>query len=136
MPEDEMPPVEGVGQPAEQTDVPPEEIQLDAEVTAEEETFDYDVECAFIMFLEPNGHWAADPNISKRCRIQRQANFNDFFHAAVDLEKDINSMEIANRSVQVQQQVAAQMAQQMQNQKLLDATQGKGGLDLSKLRRP
>ena len=94
-------------------------------------------ECAFIMFLTPDGHWAADTNLTRMITSAREASFNDFYHAACTVMKDIEASETAQRVLIGQQNMAQHMAEQMQTRELakqIGGPIGKGITDLSKLR--
>jgi hypothetical protein len=71
---------------------------------------------AFLMYIDPSGHWAAEQDYTKKIIAQRAATFDDFYTAAVTLKKDIEVMEIANRTVGTQQQLAMQMQEQARMQ--------------------
>jgi hypothetical protein len=112
--------------------------------------------CAFIVYQTPDGHWAADDNLSpegawiadenhRPILIGRKATFHDMYHAAADIKKDIEAFETTNRTVSAHQQMMAQMAnqvrQQQQNAEIAAALAkapggGAGVFDLSKMRRP
>jgi len=85
-------------------------------------------EAAFLVYLDHAGHWVADDNVKRPVTAQRVATFNDFFLAAVTIQKDVAAAETANRVVLIQQQVAQHMARQVESAKIAQ------NLDLSKLR--
>jgi len=85
-------------------------------------------EAAFLVYLDPQGHWVADENINRPVTMQRRPTLNDFFLAGATIQKDVAAAETATRVVMTQQQLAKEMAKQMEAQKMMQ------GLDLSKLR--
>lgn len=95
-------------------------------------------ECAFIMYLSPDGHWTADTNLTRQVTSARPATLNDFYHAAAVVQKDLEAAETAQRVLIGQQQMAQHMAEQMQTAELakqIGGPVGKGIADLSQLRR-
>lgn len=101
-------------------------------------------ECAFMVYMLPDGHWTANSKvINTPMAVGREASFVDMYNAAATIQKDITVMETAQQTVQKQQEFAAAMAQQMQQQAILrnmeaNGVEGatKGGLDLSNLTGP
>ena len=105
-------------------------------------------ETAFIVYLNPQGHWmvAQDVHEAANMQIMRQPVVDDYFHGASTIIKDIHVQETAataaQMAVQLQQQALQQMAekarQEQMNQQISSFT-GKptaGIPDLSQLRRP
>ena len=93
-------------------------------------------ECAFIMFLTPEGHWAADTNLTRQITSARAANFNDFYHGACTVKKDLEASEAAQRVLIGQQNMAQHMAEQLQTREIakqMGGPIGAGLPDLSKL---
>lgn len=127
----------GAGEPNPEADVntPPQpgEIPEDAVVC----------ETAFLVYLDQNGMWAGDSNYKKPVIAARDANWNDFFHGATHVLKDVNNSDISNRlmyMLQQQAQAAMQQQQAAEQLKSIIARGGApggptGGVDLSKLRR-
>jgi hypothetical protein len=72
------------------------------------------VECAFLVFMDDNGHWVANGDMSIPIRSRRMANLNDMFIGSSVVLKDITVMETAQQTVQFQQQAAAAMMAQVQ----------------------
>ena len=105
---------------------------LDAEVIGEETGDTINTESAFIAYLDENGHWVADGDLSKKFNVARDATVEDFFHASAVINKDITVADTTRQLIVAQQRVAQQMAQQMEAQKV--AQNLGGGIDLSKLR--
>lgn len=94
-------------------------------------------ESAFVMYMDDEGHWLANPDFTRPMMVQRQANSHDFAHAAGDLLRDLASFEAAVHTVNLSQQAAAQMAQAAMARDIAQRT-GIGGAalpDLAALRR-
>ena len=108
---------------------------IDAEVVSdsEDENESVNTECAFVVMLDESGHWIADGNLDRKVNSARNANVFDFFHAAATIQKDITVSETARQTIIAQQQIARQMAEQMETQKISQQA-GLGGCDLSKLK--
>ena len=99
-------------------------------------------ECAFLVFLTPEGIWAADSSkIGNPIVMGREATFHDFRHAAHDILYGIELQETAQTVVMMQQQAVQQTmikARQAEEfARLSAATTGGpgGGLDLSHLKK-
>lgn len=92
-------------------------------------------ESAFLMYVDASGHWVADGSaINRPIQVGREANFNDFYHAACVLKKDVETQEVAQQTVLTQQRVAQQMAERIQTAQVAQGIGGPvGGIDLSKL---
>jgi hypothetical protein len=99
-------------------------------------------ECAFLVYINRDGHWVADSKaLGVPVASGREATFGDFYAACAVIQHDVTIAEQAGATVAAQQQVAAAMQQQMQQQAVAQqlAREGKmpGGAsgipDLSKL---
>lgn len=109
---------------------------IDAEIIGDANAVDdptlLTTEAAFIVYLDPQGHWVADGNIDRPVQTARAVNVSDFFHACATIQKDVTVADTTRQLIIAQQQIAQQMQQQMQEQKI--AQNIAGGIDLSKLR--
>lgn len=110
--------------------------QMDSEPVREEEQQPV-YETAFTCYLE-NGHWVATPEI-RLLQLRRSATPDDFYHAASTVKRDIETWEVATKTVQLHQQTMRQTieaaAQRQSNERLQEATGVGGAVDLSQLRR-
>ena len=105
------------------------------------------LETAFVIYLNPQGHWmvAADLHAAAEMQISRTPNVDDFFHGCSTVIKDIQVQEAAATTVAMQaqafpsmlEQAMAQLAekarQAQMTQHLAAATGTSGAIDLSKL---
>lgn len=93
-------------------------------------------ECAFIVYLEGDGHWMATHLINREINMAREANVNDFFHAAATITRDISSSDTASKQLLLQRQAAQQIMEQQQTAAIAAQMGGPigQGLDLSKMR--
>jgi hypothetical protein len=96
-------------------------------------------ECAFLVYLDPQGHWVGDSDkVNNPVQVGRPATLNDYRHAAATIHDDLLAADTASRAAQgtvvLQQQLAMQMAKQMEAAKLGQATGGHTGVDLSELK--
>jgi hypothetical protein len=88
-------------------------------------------ESAFLVYLDQQGRWVADGNVSRQITKAREPNFVDFHNACTTIIKDVVVMETANRVVMTQQQAMAQMAEQMQTREIARKIGGPVGAGLS-----
>ena len=102
------------------------------------------LETAFIVYMNPQGHWmvASDIHTAAEMQIARPPNVDDFFYGCSMVVKDIHVQETAATSVAMQQQALQQMAenarQAQMNQQIASALGGQqpgGAIDLSTLGR-
>lgn len=93
-------------------------------------------ECAFVVFLDPTGHWiATDGLLNQPVVPARAATADDYSHAASDISRDVTASSTANAMVQMMQQAGQAAMQQQQNQQILSQIKGGGGSN-SKLHLP
>ena len=102
------------------------------------------LETAFIVYMNPQGHWmvASDIHSAAEMQIARPPNVDDFFYGCSMVVKDIQVQETAATAVAMQQQALTQMAenarQAAMNQQIASALGGQqpgGAIDLSTLGR-
>lgn len=88
-------------------------------------------EAAFLVYLDSNGHWVADDAaVNRPIQVARNSTFVDFHNAATTIAKDIVVQETASKTVALQQQIAMQMAEQMQTRQVAQAMGGPVGQGL------
>ena len=88
-------------------------------------------EAAFLVYLDQNGHWVADDGaVNRPIQVARNSTFIDFHNAATTIAKDIVVQETASKTMQLQQQMAAAMAEQMQTRQVAQAMGGPVGQGL------
>lgn len=85
-------------------------------------------ECAFLVFIDGEGHWQATAELGRPLQMTRPATINDFFHAAADITGDIEAFKAGNQVLAQMEVKTRQMMEAQQNQAVL------GGIDLSKIR--
>ena len=89
------------------------------------------VECAFLIYLDAEGHWVAEADISSvRTVSTRPANLNDFFLAASTVLRDVNEITQAHRNVNTHMQVLEQISRRQEDAKVQQMLMGKGGLHI------
>lgn len=88
-------------------------------------------EAAFLVYLDQHGHWVADDNIKRPVQVARNSTFLDFHNAATTIAKDITVQETASRTVALQQQMAMQVAEQMQTRQIAETIGGPVGQGLA-----
>jgi hypothetical protein len=86
-------------------------------------------ESAFMVYLL-NGHWVADDVINRPIQAARQATFDDFFHAAATIQKDVQNQQAASMFMNLQQQMMTQAAEQMRTRQIAEAVGGPVGQGL------
>jgi uncharacterized protein YaaW (UPF0174 family) len=88
-------------------------------------------EAAFLVFLDQHGHWVADDAaVNRPVQVARNSTFIDFHNAATTIAKDILVQETASKTVALQQQMAMQMAEQMQTRQVAESIGGPVGRGL------
>lgn len=100
------------------------------------------LETAFVVYMNPQGHWtvAQDVHMAAEMQIMRQPNVDDFFNGCSTVLREIAVQETAATAVAMQQQAMAKMAEEVRqaqlNQEIAKFTgAGPGGaIDLSKLK--
>ena len=100
-------------------------------------------ECAFIVFLDPNGSgkWIANGEIlGKPIAVGRSANLADFTHACADITKDLIVQDTVNAYMMTTAQIARQAREAMVSQQVAaqlakdgHGASTAGALDLSRL---
>ena len=100
------------------------------------------LETAFILYMNPQGHWmvATDIHEAAEMQIARVSNVDDFFNASSTVLRDIATQETAATSVAMLQQSIQQMSEQARQAQLnqeiakVTGTAPGGAIDLSKLK--
>lgn len=101
------------------------------------------LETAFIVYMNPQGHWmvASDLHQAAEMQISRPPNVDDYFYGCSMVIKDIHVQETSQLTAAFQQDALMKMAEKARqdavNQQISQALGGKnqGGIDLSKLGR-
>jgi hypothetical protein len=101
------------------------------------------LETAFVVYMNPQGHWmvASDIHTAAEMQIARPPNVDDFFYGCSTVLRDIQVQETAATAVAMQQQALTQMAENARQAQATAQIQqalggsGAGGIDLSTLGR-
>jgi hypothetical protein len=75
-------------------------------------------ETAFVVYKDENGRWVAQSDLSKTISVIRESTLDDFYVGCASVQRDVMTMETANRVVILQQQMARQVAAQMETQRI------------------
>jgi hypothetical protein len=115
-----------------------EVIEAEASVNDKPPQAVMQAQCAFIVYQDmATGHWVADSeHVNNPIQYARQATAEDFYHAACTIQRDVNSADTAQRTVMLQQQAAAQMAERMKTAQIVNEMAGQGTIDPKKLIHP
>ena len=99
-------------------------------------------EAAFLVYLDPNGHWTADSEkVNIPVSAARPAHLGDIRHAVAEIDQDLLAIAIAQRTapavLQMQQQMMMQAQKQMEAQRIAAGLAGgaPGAVDMNELTR-
>ncbi len=91
-------------------------------------------EAAFLVYLDPTGHWIADSSkVNVPLIMNRPANANDFRHAVSDMDQDILATAAAGRTIMAQQEMMQQVMKQQEAQRIAAAAGFGGGTTVEQL---
>ena len=100
------------------------------------------LETAFVVYINPQGHWVVTPDVhaAATMQIMRPANTDDIFMGCSMVVKDVQVQETAGMAARIHAQVMEQMAQQVRRQEVNEQIQQivgapAGAIDLSSLKR-